>query len=126
MTIKQSVTFSSAPERIYKALTSATEFGKATGASAQIAKDEGGAFSCFDGQITGRHIELKPNRRIVQAWRAGPWEEGVYSIVKFEIDQVGDASVVNMEQAGFPQESAAHLAGGWHKMYWEPLKAYLD
>ena len=125
MRIRQTVTFKTSPEKIYTALTSATEFGKVTGAPAEIAMDEGGVFSCFGGQITGRHIELRPYKRIVQAWRAGPWDEGVYSIVRFDISNSGTSSTVEMEHTGFPEEAAEHLEAGWHKMYWEPLKAYL-
>lgn len=126
MAIKQTVTFKASPEALYEALTSATEFSKATGAPAEIAAVEGGAFSCFGGQITGRQIELQPNSRIVQAWRAGPWEESVYSIVKFDISTSGDATKVELSHSGFPEGGEEHLTAGWHKMYWDPLKAYLD
>ena len=125
MAIRQTVTFETTPEKLYTALTNAAEFSEATGAPAEIANDEGGAFSCFGGQITGRHIELLPNKRIVQAWRAGPWDEGLYSIVKFDISKSGAATTVDMEHTGFPDGGADHLEGGWHKMYWDPLKAYL-
>ena len=126
MAIRQKVTIKASPDKIYNALMSATEFSEVTGAPAEIAVDEGGKFSCFGGQIVGRHIELCPNKRIVQAWRAGPWETGVYSIVKFEISKSGDSTTVSLEQSGFPEDAAEHLEGGWHKMYWEPLKAYLE
>jgi len=126
MAINQTVTIKTSPEKVYNALTSATEFSKVTGAPAEIAEDEGGAFSCFGGQIVGRHLELNPNKRIVQAWRAGPWAEGVYSIVKFEINKSGASTIVNLQHTGFPEDAAEHLEGGWHKMYWEPLKAYFE
>ena len=126
MRIRQTVSFQKSPEQIYKVLTSATEFGEMTGAPAEISEDEGGTFSCFGGQITGRHIELRPNKRIVQAWRAGPWEEGVYSIVKFDISESGTGSTVTLDHTAYPEGSSEHLEGGWHKMYWEPLKAFLD
>jgi activator of HSP90 ATPase len=125
MTIRQTVTFKTSPDKLYKALMSGSQFSKATGAPAEIAQGEGGAFSCFGGQITGRHIELVPNKRIVQAWRAGPWEESVYSIVKFDIRKSGAATTLDLEHSGFPDGGEEHLEGGWHKMYWEPLKAYL-
>jgi activator of HSP90 ATPase len=125
MAIKQSVTFNTTPDKVYKTLTSAKEFSKATGAPAEIAANEGGAFSCFGGQITGRHIELLPNRRIVQAWRAGPWPEGVYSIVKFDISKSDMTTTLDLEHTGYPDGGEEHLEGGWHKMYWEPLKAHL-
>jgi len=126
MTIRQIVSFQKGPEKIYKVLTSATEFGEMTGAPADISGDEGGEFCCFGGQITGRHIELKPNERIVQAWRVKAWEEGVYSIMKFDISESDDGSTVTLEHTAYPEESFEHLEPGWHKMYWEPLKAFLD
>lgn len=59
--------------------------GFSGGLPAEIEPQAGGAFKCFGGQITGRIIELVPNRRIVQAWHVATWPEGVYSVVKFEL-----------------------------------------
>jgi activator of HSP90 ATPase len=125
MAISQEITFETTPEKLYGALTQGSEFAAATGAPAEISPDEGGRFSCFGGQITGRHIELQPNKRIIQAWRAGPWADGVYSIVSFDISQSGDATILHMRHAGFPDGEAEHLDGGWKKMYWDQLQAYL-
>ena len=125
MAIHQEVRIKGSPQQIYKALTTAKQFSEVTGAPADIAADEGGAFSCFAGQITGRNVELKVNKTIVQAWRAGTWPAGVYSIVRITLEQAGDETKVTLDQSGFPDDAAEHLQGGWHKMYWEPLKAYL-
>jgi activator of HSP90 ATPase len=125
MVIHQEVRIKGSPEKIYKALTTAKEFSRVTGAPADIATDEGGVFSCFGGQITGRNVELNANKTIVQAWRAGTWPAGVYSIVRITLDQIGDETKVILDQSGFPDDVAEHLEGGWHKMYWEPLRAYL-
>ena len=126
MAIKQSISFNASPESLYLALTSAEEFSAFTGAPAEVSEDEGGLLSCFGGQITGRNIELIPNERIVQAWRAAPWPEGVYSIVRFDISQTGEMTTVDLEHTGYPEGGEEHLEGGWHKMYWEPLKAHLS
>ena len=61
MSISQSITIKTTAANVYKAMTSADQFSEVTGAAAQISTDEGGAFSCFDGQIVGRHIELIPD-----------------------------------------------------------------
>lgn len=71
MTIEQTVTIKASPEKVYSAIMTASEFAEVTGAPADIAANEGGAFSCFGGQVAGRHIELVSNKRIVQAWRVG-------------------------------------------------------
>lgn len=121
--IHHEISFKSAPARIYQALTSAKEFSALTGgAPTEIATVPGGAFSAFGGQITGRQVELVPGTRVVQAWRAGSWPEGVYSIARFELKADGKATKLTFDQSGYPQDAETMLEGGWHKMYWEPLK----
>ena len=125
MGIHQEVRFKATPEKIYAALTSGKEFGKVTGAPAEVTALEGQPISLFGGQITGRNIELTPDKSLVQAWRAGAWPPGVYSIVRITLEKDGDATKLTLDHTGFPDGAAEHLEGGWHKMYWEPLRAYL-
>ena len=125
--IHQEIVFDSKPEKIYQALTDAKQFSEFTGgAAAENDGIAGGAFTCFGGMISGRNLELIPNRRIVQAWRVGNWESGVYSIVKFELQEQGAQTRLVFDHTGFPEDAREHLESGWHKMYWEPLKQYLS
>lgn len=126
MSIHQEVRFKASPEKIFAALTSGQKFSQFTGAPAEIAAVEGGAFAFFGGQITGRNIELAADKELVQAWRAGTWPSGVYSIVRITLEKAGDETKLSLDHSGFPEGAAEHLDGGWHKMYWEPLRAYLD
>jgi activator of HSP90 ATPase len=124
--IHQEVTIKASPQRVYDALTNAERFSAFTGgAPAQIDAAPGGAFSGFGGMIVGRNIELVPNQRVVQAWRVANWSAGVYSIAKFELQADGPDTKLVFDQAGFPADQVEHLAPGWHKMYWDPLKKYL-
>lgn len=123
--IRQDITIAASRNRIYQALLDARQFSAATNAAAEIDAEPGGAFSGFGGMITGRNIELVPDRRIVQAWRVANWPEGVYSVVRFELEPSGAETKLTLHQTGFPEDAAEHLASGWHKMYWEPLKNYL-
>jgi activator of HSP90 ATPase len=130
ISLRQEIIFKATPERIYGTLLDAKRFSDFTGAPAEIDAKEGGAFSCFGGGITGRNIELMPNRRIVQAWRVAMWPEGVYSIVKFKLEPQGSQTRLVMDHVGFPEGMRAHLNGeeadgGWYRQYWEPLKKYL-
>ena len=91
-----------------------------------ISREAGGAFSAFDGYITGRNVELVPNQRIVQAWRAGSWDAGVYSIVRFELKPQGSGTRLIMDHDGFPEGARESLESGWKEHYWQPLSKYLD
>lgn len=124
--IHQEVTIPASAKKVYEALTDAKRFSALSGGvPTDIDAKAGGAFSLFGGQIAGRNIDLVPGKRVVQAWRAGNWEEGLYSIARFELKEEGGATRIVFDQAGFPEEARPHLEGGWSKMYWEPLKSYL-
>ena len=124
--IHQEVVFKASPKRLYDALTDAKQFSKFTGgAPTEISTEVGGAFSCFGGMIVGRNLELLQNQRIVQAWRVGNWEPGVYSIIRFEFKEHRDGTRLVLDHTGFPEDNRDHLDAGWASNYWEPLKKYL-
>ena len=127
--IHQEIAIAAAPSRIYAALTSAAQFTRMMALSgmrdarpAEIARAEGGAFSLFGGVIVGRHVELVPDRRIVQAWRETTWDPGVYSLVTFDLRARGGGTLIVFDQTGFPKGAGEHLSIGWGEHYWEPLK----
>ena len=130
--IHKEVDFKVSPQRVYEALLDSKQFSAFTGGvPAEIHREVGGAFSCFGGMITGRNIELAPNRRIVQAWRVKIWPEGMYSIVTFELQAQGTGTRLTMEHKAFPDEMRAHLNGempdgGWNRQYLDPLQKFLS
>jgi activator of HSP90 ATPase len=135
--IHQEPVFKASRKRVYDALTDAKQFDKIIQLSgamqsmrladkpAEISREVGGAFALFGGYITGRHVELVPDQRIVQAWRAGNWAPGVYSIVKFELVEQGSGTKIVFDHTGFPKGDAESLASGWKAHYWEPLEKLL-
>jgi activator of HSP90 ATPase len=130
--IHQEVVFKASRKRVYEALTDAKQFTKVTefsmvknASAAEISREVGGAFALFGGYVTGRHIELVPDERIVQAWRAGSWDAGDYSIAKFVFKEQGTDTKLGFDHTGFPSGAGEHLAEGWKINYWEPLQKYL-
>jgi activator of HSP90 ATPase len=135
--IHQEAVFKANRKRVYEALIDAKQFDKVIqlsgvmksmppgGKPTEISREEGGAFTLFGGYITGRHVELAPNERIVQAWRTGGWAPGVYSIAKFELVQQGSGTKIVFDHTGFPKGEAEHLSAGWKAHYWEPLEKLL-
>jgi uncharacterized protein YndB with AHSA1/START domain len=123
--------------RVYEALTEAKQFDKIVLLSgvmqtmhvadkpAEISREVGGPFSLFGGYITGRHVELVPNERIVQAWRAGAWPAGIYSIARFDLVEQGSGTRIVFDHTGFPEGAAESLASGWKAHYWEPMQKLL-
>jgi uncharacterized protein YndB with AHSA1/START domain len=125
--------------RVYGALTSAHDFEAITRLSdaadlltaanakaTAISDSVGGAFTLFGGYITGRNLELTPGIRLVQAWRAGSWGAGEYSVVRFELRSEPGGCRILFDQRGFPAKQGKSLAYGWRVHYWEPLSKFLS
>lgn len=136
--IHQEPIFKASRKRVYEALTDTKQFNKSTelsgimksgmslgSAPTEISREVGGGFTLFGGHIVGRHIELVPNERIVQAWRVVTWDPGIYSIVKFQLVEQGSGTKIVFDHSGFPKGKAEHLAAGWKASYWEPLEKLL-
>jgi uncharacterized protein YndB with AHSA1/START domain len=119
--IHQEEVFGAAPEAVFAVLTDGAQFAEATGAPATIDSSTGGEFALFGGAISGRSVEVVASQRLVQAWRPGNWDPGVYSLVRFELTAEGDGTRVVLDHTGFPESNAEHLAAGWDANYWQAL-----
>lgn len=137
--IHQEREFAASPAAVYGALTDSGRFDALTrlsdaasllaaaGARATaISPQVGGAFVLFGGYITGRHLEMVPGRRLVQAWRAGGWDAGEYSVVRFALAASAGGCRLTFDQRGFPDSQGTSLAYGWRVHYWEPLAKLLQ
>lgn len=123
-TIHQEENFSVPPARVYAALVDEKQFSAFSGAPAKIGKGEGDAFSLFGGAITGRNLELTPDRRVVQAWRSSDWAPSLYSVIRFDLTPAGQGTHLTFDQGGYPLSDYANLVSGWRSHYWEPMKKY--
>ena len=136
--IHQEVVFKASRKRVYEAFTETQQFDKVVQLSAamksgmapgakptEISHEVGGAFALYGGYIVGRHIELVPNERIVQAWRVQSWNPGIFSIAKFALAEQDSGTKLIFDHTGFPDGMGEHLAEGWKANYWEPLAKYL-
>lgn len=136
--IHQEVLFKASRQRVYRLLTDAREFDAVTRLSdavtlmtapnaraTTISSHVGGSFTLFGGYIIGRHLEMLPNERLVQAWRAGGWPAGEYSIVNFTLQEAGEGCRLVFNHRGFPGSQGSSLARGWRVHYWDPMSKRL-
>jgi len=124
--IHHEVAFDAAPARVYDALMNSAEHAEYTGLPALIGAEEGDTFSLFAGRIVGRHVQLVPGRRIVQAWRGTHWPEGVYSIVRIELSPDSDKTLLVLDHDAVPEERVEVVDAHWKNRYWHALRYYLE
>ena len=79
-------------------------------APARLTREEGATFSLFDGHIAGRNVEIVPNRGIVQALRDAEWEEGLYSVARFELAGQ-QKTTLTFDHTGFPKGRTSSRVG---------------
>lgn len=124
--IQQTVTFKASANEVYEALMDSKKHAEFTHGKASISRAVGGAISAYDGYITGKNIELIPDRKIVQDWRAVDWPDGFFSRVIFEISPVQGGARLDFTHTGVPEGTEKEFTQGWIDNYWEPMKAYLE
>src|SRR3989304_6523077 len=103
-TIKQTATFEASPHQVYEALMDSRKHAQFTGGKASISRKAGGKFSVYDGYAEGVNLELVPDEKIVQSWRADDWAAGHYSRVTFVIKEVKDGARLTFTHSGVPVE----------------------
>lgn len=121
-TIKQTVTFAQSPSEIYELLMDSERHASFTRAGAQISRQPGGEFTAYGDYISGKNLELIPDRKIVQFWRASDWPEGHVSTVMFELLPIVTGTKLEFTQTNVPVEFAKSIAQGWKEFYWNKIK----
>ena len=125
-TVKQSVTFGASPHEIYEDLMDSGKHAQLTGGEAKISRKVGGKFTAFDGYSEGINVELVPDKKIVQTWRASDWPEGHYSKATFLLKEVQGGTRLTFTQTGVPEEHYEDISQGWRDYYWAPMKKMLE
>jgi hypothetical protein len=115
-----------APERIYGVYVDAGEHARATGQPAVIDAREGGAFSAYDGYLTGTFIRLIPGRLVVQFWRSRHFRDSdpdaILSIA-FRTNEYEKAEA-ELLLTNVPDDVTRHDNSSWNQFYWEPFRDY--
>jgi len=126
-TIDQKVTISAGSRAVYDLLMDSRKHARATGAPATVSKRVGGLVKAGGGYITAVNLELKPGKRIIQAWRGKNWPDGAWSIATFELKGMeGRRTKLSFTQEGVPGRHYAAISKGWRLHYWDRLNAYFE
>ena len=125
-TVKQTATFKASPHEVYEALMDSKKHANFTGDKATISRKIGGKFSTFDGYSEGTNLELIPDSKIMQTWRASDWPEGHYSKVTFSLKEIPTGTRLTFIQTEVPAKQYDDISQGWRDYYWAPMKEMLE
>ncbi|MDP3742136.1 MAG: SRPBCC family protein [Candidatus Micrarchaeota archaeon] len=127
-TIRQTVLFHCSPHAVFELLMDSKKHSKFTGGKATVSRKVGGKFSIFDGGLYGKNLELKKDRKIVQAWacKMNGWPAEHFSIATFTFAAAKGGTKLTLVQPGVPAGCFKDISNGWYTYYWEPMKEMLE
>ena len=123
--IKQTVEIEATPHAVYEALMDSEKHSEMTGNIAVIERKANGKFSAFSGYAEGKFIELVPDKRIIQTWRANDWPKGAVSTITITLKPAKTGTLLEFIQTDVPEKFAEETSRGWHEFYWKPMKKIL-
>jgi activator of HSP90 ATPase len=97
-----------------------------TGGSAKIENKVNGAFSAWDGYITGRTTVIEPYSKIVQKWRTMEFQDDSQdSILEIQFEEISDSETrIILHHQRIPNGQGNKYKQGWREHYFEPMIEY--
>lgn len=113
------------PQEIYDAWLDSETHSEMTGADATMSDEVGAEVSAWNGDITGRNLELVPGERIVQSWRTSKFDdEHEDSIVTLTLEGTDEGTLLTLVHSNVPEDQKGYEEGGWESNYFEPMRLY--
>ncbi len=109
---------------VYNALVNPNVIELWTGDDVIMDDQVGTEFSLYDGNISGKNLEIEKEKKIVQQWYFGEQEEQSIVTIKLHDDK-GNTSV-EVRQTNIPDEAYENIVEGWSDAYFEPIMELLE
>jgi len=115
-------TFKCTAEEFFRVLTIPEMVQAFTHGPCKLEPKAGGSFEMFGGNVSGKFVQLVPNKLVEQTWRFKQWPDGHFSTVVFKIEEQEDSTLVKVKQSGIPINDLERTKDGWNHYYWESIK----
>ena len=125
-TIKQKIAIKASPDEVYGAFIDTRKHAEFTGAKAKVSDKVGARITAWDGYITGKNLEIKKGKKIVQEWKTTEWPSGYPpSRLELRFEKSKEGTQLTMTHSKVPCGQIEEYRQGWYDSYWNPLKEYL-
>ncbi|MBU8893088.1 MAG: SRPBCC domain-containing protein [Bacteroidales bacterium] len=112
------------PEEVYASLTNPFTIELWSGYPAVMDENSGTEFSLWEGDITGKNIDIIKNKKIVQEWYFG--EQPEQSIVTINLFENKKGTQVELNHKNIPDEDFDNIKEGWNDFYFGAIKAFFE
>lgn len=126
-TIKKEYFIAVPPRILWEALTDPKQLdGWGAGPNAVMRLEEGGEFKFWDGDVTGKNLDIEPEKSLVQEWHmSGATTEVTIELAagEFEGEEGTDLTIT---QTDVPAGEVEEFDRGWDEYYAGPLKEFCE
>ena len=123
-TYKKYIYIPAPPEEVYWALTKEQSIKLWTGAEAEFIEEADTEFSFWDGDITGKNLELEYGKKLVQQWYFG--EENEPSIVTIKLHPDKKGTSLEFLQTNIPEADYDEFTAGINEYYLGGLADFFE
>ena len=125
-TVALAIDLPAPPARLYEMYLNPRTHAAITGAPVRIAARAGATFEAFGGALTGKILQVVPNRLIVQSWRSTEFgKRDLDSTLILTFRTNGRAGRIELTHVNVAERDFGGVSEGWAKYYFVPWRAYL-
>ena len=121
--LKQSIDFAGPPGELFECFADVRRVSVYAGSDTKLSFAVGGEFSLFDGNITGKIVDIQPRQKLAMTWRFSAWPAGHYSMVTLSFAPSAYGTTVGLVQESIPVTEIDATRDGWNRFYWERISA---
>jgi uncharacterized protein YndB with AHSA1/START domain len=122
--IRRSFVIKADKNEVFNALTNPLALELWTGYPAVMDSKPGTEFSLWEGDITGKNLEIIPGEKIVQEWFFDDPENP--SIVTIELEEENKGTRIKLLHTNVPDEAYGNIDYGWKEYFFGAMKKYLE
>ncbi|MDA3911155.1 MAG: SRPBCC domain-containing protein [Bacteroidales bacterium] len=111
-------------EDIWMAFTSASSMELWTGYYAEFKPEPGCEFSLWEGDITGKVLEVIPQEKLVEQWYFEG--ENVESVATLKFFHEKNKVTVELSHTNIPDEAFENITEGWVEYYLGAIKTFVE
>lgn len=122
--LRKSFTIKVDKDEVFTALTNPVAIELWTGYPAVMDPRPGAEFSLWEGDISGKNLEVIPGKKIVQEWFFDNPKNA--SIVTIELEEEKQGTRIQLTHTNIPDEAFGNIEYGWKEYFFGALKKYLE
>ncbi|MCD4833297.1 MAG: SRPBCC domain-containing protein [Bacteroidales bacterium] len=112
------------PEEVFIAITNPFTIELWTGYKAIMDSNVDTEFSLWEGDITGKNLEIIDNKKVVQEWYFE--DQSVKSIVTINLFDNKKGTQVELIHKNIPDEDYENIIEGWNEYYFGAIKSFFE